>query len=135
VESPPFLDDFRELDLFVEDVLLEAAAARFVVVFRPALAFDAPRTEERAVDFEAERAPAFAPPRFVADFAADRVPFFAGDFAALFLAPLLAAPRVAVLAADFLDAPLVPFPLFEELLRFRVGVDAPEPPDEPVVLF
>jgi hypothetical protein len=135
-----FFEPDRLLDRLVEEVLLDAAAARFVPVLRLAVFFAPPRAEERAaVFFAPERAPDFFAAVFLAPVFLAAV-FLAPVFrAAVFLAPPLffAPDRAAVfLAPDFLVAPrLVDFaavlraPLFRPLeLRFLVGVDVEEPP-------
>ena len=160
---PPFFEpDFREppLDLFVEEVLLDAAAARLVEP-EPFLAedlvpadFAPPRAEdadflapdERALDSE----PDFEPP-FAVDLEADLEAAFEPDFDALFFPPLFAddffealfeAPPEDLFAAVFFEdeAPLfaedfVPFRELDEPLeppRF-VELEVVEPPDEPAL--
>jgi hypothetical protein len=108
------------LDFLVEDVLLEAAAARFVPPFFAdflAADFTPPRADERA-DFLATVffAPVFLAAVFFAAgfraalfFAAPLfVALFADDFAAVFLA-LLFAPDFLPEEAEELPAPLVLF--------------------------
>jgi hypothetical protein len=120
LEPPPFLDEpFRELerraptalDFFVEEVRLDAAAARCVVL--PAPFFEAPFAEERDAVFEppraVERAAVFFEEERLADFVDFAADFRAGDFfaavflAAVFFAPVLAEADLAVdfFAADF----------------------------------
>jgi hypothetical protein len=106
--EPPFFEDER----LVDEVLLEAAAARFVEP--PFLAEDRdadfvpPRADERAEDFDDERALDFDPVFLAAvRLVADLVPLF---FAPVFLAAVFLAPDF--LAADFVPlffaADLVP---------------------------
>jgi hypothetical protein len=127
-------------DFFVEDVRLDAAAARFVAVFLVLFVerFAAPRAVERAVVF-------FAAPRallavrlvavFLADFlvAAFFVVFLAAVFrvvflAAVFFALFFAAPVFAAFAAVFRAPPFFAdaflAPAFERELLF---VDVPDP--------
>jgi hypothetical protein len=104
------------LDFFVEEVRLDAAAARCVVL--PAPFFEAPFAEERDAVFEppraVERAAVFFDAERLADFVDFAADFRAVDFlaavffavvflAAVFFAPVLAEADLAVdfLAADF----------------------------------
>jgi hypothetical protein len=125
----------RLLERLVEEVLLEAAAARFVPDLRAAVFFAPPRAEEReAVFFAADlRAVVFLAPVF---FAADlrAVVFLAPVFFAAVLAPVFAADFFApdfLLALRFVDfAAVLRAPLFRlpELRLFFAGVDEEEPP-------
>jgi hypothetical protein len=154
-ESPPFFELDRldpVLDRLVDEVLLEAAAARFVppepffAEERVLADFEPPRAD--VVDFfEAERVPVllpvFEPPRdedlavpFADDFDALRPPAFEPvlllDRAALFFAPPLlaedlAAPLVPVLedffALLFLAPPFLAPPVFaDEVPRFALDL-------------
>jgi hypothetical protein len=163
---PPFREpDLRDpaLDLFVEEVLLEAAAARFVPElfladdlvpdFEPPRADDFFAPDERALDREADFEPLFdadLEPLLEADLV-DFEPALDEDFEALFFAPLLVEDLEALFLAppaDFfaplfladevalLAADLVPFLPLEELLEplFREGEEVDEPPEEPPVL-
>ena len=149
-ESPPFFELDRldpALDRLVDEVLLEAAAARFVppALFfaeeRVPADFEPPRADE--VDFfAAERVPvllpAFEAPReedlavpFADDFDALRPPAFEPDLlldrAALFFAPPLlaedlAAPLVPV-PEDFFAPPFLAPPFFaDEVPRFALDL-------------
>jgi hypothetical protein len=105
-----FFEPFLELERFtadflVEEVRLEAAAARLLALFfagRLAEAFAPPRADERALDFFAARGEDFAADFLAADFFAAGLlaAVFLAGFLALFLALLLE----ALLAADFFAA-------------------------------
>jgi hypothetical protein len=157
-----FLAPLTAPDFFVEEVRLVAAAARFVVAFPEVRAFEAellaapfaaPRLEERAEDFAAERAPVerdapdlalereavFEPPRAavereVADFLAADLVDLAGDFAAeerevnfaaVFFAPDLAEDLAAVLVDREVDLAAVFVPAFLEAVLFEPDFEAP----------
>jgi len=99
LDSPFFELDFR-LERFVDEVLLDAAAARFVPPFLAAVFLAPPRADERAAVFLAdERLLDFAPDFLAPD-------FFAPDFfAAVFFAPDFLAPdflAAVFFAPDFL---------------------------------
>jgi hypothetical protein len=130
-ESPFFEVDFR-LERFVEDVLLEAAAARFVPPFLAAVFLAPPRADERAAVFLADErlldfAAVFLAPDFLAPVFLAAV-FFAPVFrAAVFLAPdFLALDFRVVFAAVFRAAVFLAPDFFAAVFRapdFR----APEP--------
>ena len=132
--SPPFFEpDLREPvpDRLVDEVLLDAAAARFEPLFFAddlVPDFEPPRAEadflapERALDREADFEPLLRAPPFAEDFDALRVDFFAP----LFLeeeAPLRADVLVPFLEPD--EEPFEP-PLL-------LVVEDVDPPEEPLV--
>ena len=159
-ELLPFdLDFFEERfaptlpDLFVAEVRLDAAAARWVLplLFVDFFAerFAPPRADERAADFFVERvadlaADFLAPDRaFEVDFLAAFLVAFLAVFLVAFLAELfelvllevLAADFRAVFAALFLAPVLADFlPLFEPRFFAVDDPDPLEPPPRPVLM-